>query len=208
MTTEATGAIILAAGGSSRLGEPKQFLVHAGETLVRRAALAATAAGCAPIVVVAGDHVKRIREEVAGLSADVFHHPQWRLGIGSSLRSGVAHALAVAPKLGALIIMVCDQPFVTSQILKALIAAHANARKPGIACAYAGTIGVPALFGRSLFAELAVLADGEGAKRILVSRPTDFGCIDFQNGQIDIDTPADLRANLDSARKGVIISAG
>jgi len=198
VTAEATGAIILAAGGSSRLGEPKQFLVHVGETLVRRAALAAAAAGCAPIVVVAGDHRERIAREVADVSANVFYHPQWRLGIGNSLRAGVAHALAIAPGLDALIVMVCDQPFVTPEILQALIDVRAESRKPGAACTYAGTIGVPALFSRSLFDGLSGLADGEGAKRIFLNRPTDFAHIAFPDGAIDIDTPADRRAYLAS----------
>jgi len=198
VTTEAIGAVILAAGGSSRLGEPKQFLVHAGETLVRRATLAAIGARCTPAVVVAGDHRERIAREVTDLGADVLHHPQWRLGIGYSLRAGVAHALATAPGLDALIVLVCDQPFVTPEILTALIRAREKSQKPGAASTYAGTIGVPALFGRSLFDELSALANNEGAKRILVNRPTDFACIAFPEGVVDIDTPADRRAYLAS----------
>lgn len=202
MTTETTGAIILAAGGSSRLGEPKQFLVQAGETLVRRAVLAADAAGCAPIVVVAGDHRERVARELADLPVTVLHHPQWRRGIGSSLRAGVAQASAIAPALDALIIMVCDQPFVSARILKALIDARAKSQKPGAACAYGGTIGVPAMFSRSLLEDLNALADDEGAKRILVKRPEDFTCIHFPEGEIDIDTPADQRAYLDLRQGG------
>ncbi len=193
------GAVVLAAGGSSRLGAPKQLLLHRGETLVRRAALAACGAGCLPVVIVAGEEKRRIEEEVSALPVRVFHHLEWHRGIGSSIRAGVAHALAGTPHLTALVVMVCDQPFVTSGTLRDVIDAHVRSGMPICACSYADTVGVPALFGRDFFPHLLSLPDGRGAQVILAAHRAEVCTIDFPDGAIDIDTPADMHAHLDAA---------
>ena len=191
-----TGAIILAAGGSSRLGQPKQFLVYEGETLIRRAARAAIEGGCAPVVIVAGDDLARVIEEVAGLVVQVVHHPEWQRGIGASLRVGLAEMRALAPELPALVVMVCDQPFVSAALIAQLIARHAKDRRLNIACAYAATIGVPALFTRHFFHRLAALPDDHGARQVLREWPHSTATIPFPEGAIDIDTAEDCRAHL------------
>jgi len=157
----AVGAIVLAAGSSSRLGQPKQFLRHEGETLVRRSVRAAIGGGCAPAVVVAGAIGQRIEQEVEGLAARVVHHPEWQCGIGTSIRAGLKQTLALAPDLEALVVMVCDQPFVTATLIATLLAKD-KAERTNIACAYADTVGVPALFTRSFFARLASLPTTAG----------------------------------------------
>src|SRR5258708_6868261 len=105
MKANAIGSVILAAGNSSRLGQPKQFLSRDGEALVHRAVRAAQTAECFPIIVLAGNQVERTASALRDLKAEVVHHPHWQCGIGSSLRAGVAHALEVAPRLRALIVM-------------------------------------------------------------------------------------------------------
>lgn len=191
---EKIGAIILAAGNSSRLGEPKQFLRYRGETLICRAARAALAAGCSPVVVVAGDAHERIAQELAELEVQVHHHAPWRRGIGSSLRAGVERALLITPSLDALVLMVCDQPHVTTEVLTALISARSHTPQPAAACAYADTLGVPALFARALFPMLATLPDDQGAKHLLQALHDQTARVPFPHGSIDIDTPADARA--------------
>ena len=193
---EKIGAIILAAGSSSRLGEPKQFLQYRGETLIRRAACAALNAGCLPVVVVAGSEHHRIEEELADFEVVVHHHAQWQRGIGSSLRAGVAHALLLTPSLEALVLMVCDQPFVTAEILTSLIAAHAASRLAAAACAYSDTLGVPALFDRSLFPRLTALPDKHGARHLLRAISGEITQVHFPQGIVDIDTPVDFRFHL------------
>ena len=193
MTSATTiGAVILAAGGSSRLGEPKQFVLHHGQTLLRRAVVAANDARCSPIAVVAGDHWQRITSEARGLGAVIVHHSDWHRGIGSSVRVGVTHVLQHAPHVMAILMMVCDQPFVSADVLTSLIAALEISGKSGAACRYAGTTGVPALFGNELFPELLSLSDDEGAKQLLRRHSGNFAIVDFPEGSIDIDTPADL----------------
>ena len=188
---ETIGAVILAAGGSTRLGQPKQLLRHRGESLVHRAARVAREAGCSPVMVVVGDEREQIAVELRTVEAHVRHHPDWRLGIGSSIRAGVAWALAHSPALEAIIIMVCDQPFVIADILKALISARAQTQKCAAACLYAGSIGVPAIFDRSLFPLLTTLPDAQGAQSILAARPGEIAHVNFPQGNIDIDTPDD-----------------
>jgi molybdenum cofactor cytidylyltransferase len=193
------GAVILAAGASSRLGRPKQLLSHQGETLIRRAACAALGAGCLPTVIVTGKEREQIATELTGLEVQMRYHSHWERGIGSSIRAGVQGALALQPALDALLIMVCDQPLVSADLLVALIFVRAKARTQAAACAYAGTIGVPALFGRALFPALAALPDEQGAKAILSSMAGEIARVEFPAGAIDIDTPADSRAHLDGS---------
>ncbi len=178
------GAIILAAGGSTRLGQPKQFLKFEGDSLVRRAV--ATAVDCDPVVVVAGDHTERMDAELSSTQAVVASNPNWRDGLGTSIRCGVQRALTIAPEIEALVLMVCDQPFVTRELISALRASG----KSITASAYAGTLGVPALFTREHFPKLLALPDTHGAKHLL-DEP-DVAAVPFPLGEIDIDTPASL----------------
>ncbi len=189
---ERTGAVILAAGGSARLGRPKQFLEHDGQTLIGRAV--AAAADCAPIVVVTGRDHERLAGALQGVT--LLHHREWERGIGSSIRAGVARALELSPDLDSILILVCDQPFVAAAVVNALRSARARDPKPAAACSYAGSLGVPALFARSLFPDLLSLADDSGAKRILSKLAGNITIVDFPEGAIDIDTEADRAAHL------------
>lgn len=193
MSRETIGAVVLAAGGSSRLGRPKQLVLYRGETLVLRAARAARVAGCTPVIVVAGDEREQLTEELSPLDVQLCHHATWTRGIGSSIRAGVAHALALNQSLDALVLLVCDQPFVSAEIITTLLAARARTQKRAIACAYLGTVGVPALFDRTFFPALIALRDEQGAKQLLTAHPAEIACVDFPRGAIDIDTPDDCR---------------
>jgi molybdenum cofactor cytidylyltransferase len=195
VNSERIGAIILAAGGSTRLGEPKQFLRHHDETLVRRAARAALEAGCSPVVIVAGLDHARVEEALVGLNVKIRQHEQWALGIGSSIRSGVEYALHLAPSLDALMLMVCDQPFVTAEILAALITARMH-RPRSSAATYDGAVGVPALFDCTLFPMLRELPDKQGARNLLARLNHDISHVAFPSGGIDVDTPDEARKHL------------
>ena len=90
---EAIGAIILAAGESLRMGQPKQLLRFRDQTLLRRMVDAATAGGCAPVAVVIGAERERMLAELAELKAFVIDNETWRLGIGNSIRAGLRELL-------------------------------------------------------------------------------------------------------------------
>lgn len=186
------GAIILAAGGSGRFGQPKQLLSWQGESLVRRAVRSASEAGCFHLTVVAGEARDRIENELGGTSAVIVENPEWRRGLGTSIRCGLRHLLASRPELDAIVVLTCDQLFVDGNVISSLIAQGENSGKPIVASSYAGTLGIPALFDRACFEALLALPDDSGAKSLIESRSAEVAQVEFEKGAIDIDTPADF----------------
>ena len=187
------GVVVLAAGGSRRMPGPKQLLRFRGVTLLRHAAQTAVAARCGPVVVVLGAAAlaKQLRFELVDLAVSVVDNHKWKDGMSSSIRAGIG-ALEAAGSADAVLLMTCDQPYVTAEVLEQLVAAFHQSHPPAVACAYAGTVGVPALFDRALFAELKALEHDQGAKRILERHLPRIGRIPFEQGAVDIDTPEDV----------------
>ncbi len=185
------GAIILAAGGSSRFGQPKQLLPFHGKTLVRTIIDAAREAGCSPVVIVIGSDSETIHGEVAQANVIEVRNTNWQCGIGSSVRSGVQALIGHAPDVEATFLLVCDQPAVNARLIERLIATHQATNKKIVASSYADTVGVPALFDRSLFKELLSLGDEAGAKSIILRNSEHMAQFPFPEGVIDVDTWAD-----------------
>ncbi|HEX7183650.1 MAG TPA: nucleotidyltransferase family protein [Thermoanaerobaculia bacterium] len=188
--TVGIGAVILAAGSSSRMGSPKQILQFRGKSLLRRAALAALGAGCCPVIVVTGAHAELSRRELDGLDVREVLNPHWETGMASSIRAGL-EAL-IGADADAAVFMLCDQPHVTAGVISRLAAAHRVTRRPVIASTYGGSFGVPALFSRSLFAELARLEGAAGAKQVIERYASEAHFLPFRGGEVDVDTPDDF----------------
>lgn len=186
------GAIILAAGGSSRFGQAKQLLSFQEESLVRRAVRTAIEAGCACVTVVVGDARDRIETELRETPAVIVENPEWQRGLGTSIRCGLRHLLSSRPEIDTVVLLACDQPFADASVITSLIAQRENSHKPIVACSYANTLGIPALFDRACFESLLALPDDSGAKALIESRSADVAQIEFEKGAIDIDTPADF----------------
>jgi molybdenum cofactor cytidylyltransferase len=199
--------MILAAGGSTRLGRPKQLLPWRGRTLLRHAAEQALTSSCRPVVVVLGAIVDECERELAGLDVQVAINPAWADGMGSSIRTGIAALTRGSDDadgtgeggdsvcmLDAAIVMLCDQPLVTGAFLDELSEAHVRTGRATIAAAYSGQPGVPALFGRSRFAELAELDRASGAKRLLRDPSAETLTLACPQAAIDVDTMADYEA--------------
>jgi molybdenum cofactor cytidylyltransferase len=182
------GAVILAAGGSSRLGQPKQLLPFRGKTLVRIVVDAACEAGCSPIVAVIGSDAEKIGPDLADTSIIKVRNTNWQRGIGGSIRIGVEGMIAHAPDVEAILLLVSDQPAVNARTIKGLVAMHEATRRDIAASRYAGTLGVPALFDRSFFEELLSLDDESGAKSIILQNRERVAQFAFPEGVIDIDT--------------------
>ena len=185
------GAVILAAGKSSRLGQPKQLLPFRGQTLVRRIVDAAREAGCSPIVIATGSDKDKVARELEQTSAVIVENVNWNNGMGTSIRVGVQHLINIAPNVEALVLLVCDQPLVDSHTIEQLIALGEKTKKAIVASSYAETLGVPALFDRSCAEEFLKLADGSGAKPIIFSNHDRVAEFPFPEGTIDIDMAAD-----------------
>ena len=129
--------------------------------------------------------------ELTGLAASIVIHPQWSIGVGSSIGLGVQNVINSAAKTDAAILLACDQPFVSAATLRQLIQLRLTSGKPIIASACAVTLGIPALFDRSCFPDLLRLKGDSGAKRIILARQHDVTSFDFPAGAIDIDNAAD-----------------
>ena len=148
-------AIVLAAGASRRLGQPKQLLKLDGETLVERAVRLANEAGAAPVIAVLGAHYQAIRAAVALEGAIHILNDEWEQGIASSIRAGIDALDAIAREASGVLILSCDQPRLTAGHLRALIQEFTVHNEPTIvASAYAGVHGVPAVFPREAFGNL------------------------------------------------------
>ena len=143
--------IILAAGASNRMGKPKQLLPYQGRSLLRHTLESAIASVCKPIVVVLGANAQQIRSEVDEPSVRVVENPDFNLGMGSSIGCGILSLSTCYESIDAAVITVCDQPFLSAQIINNLVAAYYSTGKPIVASQYAGTLGVPALFKHIFF---------------------------------------------------------
>ena len=184
------GAVILAAGGSTRLGSPKQLLAYRGRSLLRHAAETALATSCRPVVVVLGAGADRLRDEVAGLDVHSVENPEWGKGMGTSIRRGIERLTALAPEVDGVLLMVCDQPLIRPEMLESLAQKFQAERETcqGVTATYDGTRGVPALFGREMFAGLRALPDGSGAKSLLHQPGVEIVEVAMPAAATDIDT--------------------
>lgn len=188
MSRHNIGAIILAAGASTRLGEPKQLLPFEGSTLLRRACDAALASRCETVVVVLGANAARIAGEVESLPVLVAHNQRWSEGMGLSVRVGVEALEAQPQVLEAAVLMPCDQPHLSAEILNGLVDAHHASRRPVVVSEYEGTWGVPMLFARALWPELLALGGSRGAQSVARRHAEQVECVPFPLGALDVDT--------------------
>jgi molybdenum cofactor cytidylyltransferase len=193
------GTLVLAAGGSTRFGSPKQLFEFEGRPLVCRAVQSALDAGPGPVIVVLGAHANECaaalcRAAAPGCSLDprvmCVLNATWERGLGASIRTGMG-VLAAHP-IDAALLTLCDQPRATAASLARLRAAWSNSPDSLIAARYAGAPGVPAIFPRRAFADLAQLPDDSGAKPLLHHYVNSLLSIDMPEAAFDIDAPADL----------------
>jgi CTP:molybdopterin cytidylyltransferase MocA len=176
-----TAGIMLAAGASRRLGQPKQDIRLGGEILLDRTLRIATLAGLDPVYAV----VEPGRALASNLAATVLINPDAAEGMASSIRSGVRAASQSCAE--GVVILACDQPAVTAEHLRELIEASDHGTRI-VGSGYAQRKGVPAYFPASAFAQLLELRGDTGARDLLVSAHA----IPLANGELDIDTREDL----------------
>lgn len=183
------GAVLLAAGASTRLGRSKQLIEVDGEPLLRRAARALLGTSPHTFVVVLGHETTALRTCVADLPLQCIVAPDHSEGLAASLRTGIA-ALPTACD-GALVALT-DQPALDAGHLLALCDAWRAAPAQAIASAYAGVVGVPALLPRAWFADVMRLHGDTGARALLRERGAQVIAINATALAHDIDTPDDL----------------
>jgi molybdenum cofactor cytidylyltransferase len=189
-----TAIIILAAGASSRLGRAKQRLEYKGKTLLNHAIDTAIDAAVGPVIVVTGANENEILSGINTGKVLIAYNSHWQEGMASSIHAGLNTALQKYPQLEAVILMVCDQPYVDPPLLNNLVQTKATTGKSIVASSYNDTVGVPALFDKRFFPELLSLKGDEGGKKVLFHHDDDISTVAFPEGSIDIDTESDYQS--------------
>ena len=186
---EGLHAIVLAAGASTRFGSAKQLVRVAGRPLLHTAvARAADVAGTA-VTVVLGARAAELAPLLTHSQASIVINREWREGMASSIRAGVARLPASCT---AVLLMLVDQAAVTAEDLKRLVGAWRRQPDYLVAARYGMTTGVPAIFPRSAFSDLASLRGDVGARVLLQRNPDRVVRVPMASAAIDIDTPEDL----------------
>lgn len=196
MTTDAV--IVLAAGSSSRLGRPKQLIPWQGSTLLAHAAHTALSAELGPVTVMLGAHAAECRAALAGIAVDIAECAQWAEGMGRTIGAAIAHVALNHPGAEAALITSADQPLVTARDLAAIATARRSSGGRMAAAAYSGTIGIPAVFSRSMFDELRALKGDHGAGSILMTSKAEVIAVPCPAAARDLDTEEDLRTVSDT----------
>lgn len=178
-------ALLLAAGGSSRFGAPKQFLELHGEPLLRRSLHTLLGSHVHRVMAVLGADYRRCYALTEDLPVERVFNPRWKDGMASSLVLGLQTALHEEPDIDAVLIALCDQPLINRRLVDHLIAVHHETGASMVACEYDNTLGPPALFAKEHFPALLELQGDEGARSLL--REAEVARVPFPEGAVDID---------------------
>ncbi len=181
--------LLLAAGASTRLGQPKQLVHLDGQPLLEQACRTALSIENRGVTVVLGAHCGAIKPAVEHLPVRILVNENWESGMGSSIACGMA---SLPPNTDAVLLLLCDQPFVYTHLLNQLVAKWQQHPDHIAASSYGGSYGPPAVFGMEYFEGLAALQGQQGAKKLMQQHKDKLLLIDFPEGILDIDTPADL----------------
>jgi molybdenum cofactor cytidylyltransferase len=182
---------ILAAGQSKRLGTPKQLLMYEGNTLINRLINIVKHAGDFPITLVLGAYADQIISQLSTDKLNVVMNPHWEEGMGSSIRLAVQHIMEHSPDVDSIMILVCDQPFISATHIHGILDMQHHTGKPIVASYYDGTAGTPALFHKDTFVALLSLQGDSGAKKFINTKMFEVAKMPFERGRIDIDTQDD-----------------
>lgn len=190
MQAETLFAVVLAAGESSRFGSAKQLATYQGQPLVTRAIRLAETVCAERTVLVTGNAWQKVAAACAPLAGFIVCNSEFRAGMASSIAAGVGAVRAAA---GAVLLILADQPLVTTGHLANL--AEAWRETPGmiVASGYAGTNGPPVIFPRAFFPELMSLGGDRGAKTVIACHRECLRVIAFDPAATDIDRPSDLK---------------
>ncbi len=180
----AFGVVVLAAGGSARMGRAKQLLPYLGHSLVEHAARTALASGAAEVIVVVGAHADEVRARLRNLKVRVVLNAEWAEGMGGSVAKGVA---ALSDAIDTAVVALGDQPRITPAHLR-ILGEHGGRI---VASSYDGVVGAPCAFARSEFSRLVALRGDEGARSLI--RAEDVATIPFAAANLDVDTPLDYQ---------------
>lgn len=172
------------------MGRPKQLLPFHDKNLLLHSIQVAIETGAKPVVLVLGAYADVLQGGITQ-HVEVMINKEWEEGMASSIRKGIEKLQSVSPLCEQVIFMVCDQPFVTASILQKLVFKKQETGKPIVASSYGNSLGIPALFDKTMFSALSELQGETGAKKLIKEHAGLVASIDFPLGNTDIDTMAD-----------------
>lgn len=187
-----TALLIIAAGRSARLGQPKQLLPFKNTFLLDYIINECQSSEVGDIFVVLGANRELIEPRLNhSIIKNTFYNPNWIDGMGTSLACGIFKILN--ENYHNVIVILSDQPFFTKHLLNKIIEHHKNTLARIIVSKYQKGMGPPTFFDKSLFSELSKLKGDVGAKPIIKRYFKEIETIDFEKGNLDIDTVDDLK---------------
>jgi len=191
-------AVVLAAGGSTRMGRTKQLLPIKGQPMVHRVVQAVCTAGLAQVVVVLGAQAQAIGETLTDLPVEIVINDAWAAGLSTSVRAGLA---ALRDEVQAVLMILGDQPALSPDLLHRLVERYRASDAPIVAPVFGGRRGNPVLFDRRLFAELAAIEGDRGGRVLLQTHAAQVEWVTVTDEAIllDIDTPDDYQVWADQA---------
>ena len=184
-----TGIIILAAGSSSRMGEPKQLMMYKNKTFLQNIIGEAKNARLEPLICVTGYQSDLVEKSISSLEITIVYNEDWREGMGKGISAGIKQLML--SDVDSVILAVSDQPYVSSDLFETMKSLKEKSGKGIVASSYAGTLGTPVLFGKNYFEQLKSLNGNQGAKNIVKLNMHDVCTVEFEKGNIDIDTKED-----------------
>jgi molybdenum cofactor cytidylyltransferase len=187
---EQTAGIILAAGGSSRFGQPKQLLTWRGEPLVRHVAKTALRAGLNPVIVVLGAVADAIEPVIKDIGLRIVINQAWMDGVSTSIKTGLS---ALKEDVGGVIFLQADQPQIPVQLVNSLIEEHRSTLNPIVAPQIDGVRGNPVLFDQTVFPALSALEGDRGGRALFSHYPIDWVTWHDPKALMDIDSPGDYQ---------------
>ena len=192
--------IILAAGASSRMNEPKQLLPFNGKTLLTHTIDEAVKSGL-QVIVVLGANERIITEHLQNDFTSLVFNENWREGISASIKAGLNKALEKNSYIENCILCVCDQPYISANLFGSLCDKKKTSGKKIVASWYAATLGTPVLFDKKYFDALLNLKGDNGAKKLLSLYHDDIASIPFEKGELDIDTKLDYEKFVEQTQR-------
>ncbi|GGF06125.1 nucleotidyltransferase family protein [Flavobacterium limi] len=180
--------VVLAAGYSKRMGQPKQLLPWRNSTLLGSVIKNTFSVEADEIFVVLGAHNNEIKEKTDLSQTIILINENWQQGLGSSIAFAIAEIDKNYPDINAVLFVLADQPFISQHHLNAIIELHNKEKEAIIITRKEDYRGVPVLFPRKFFSELILLSNDEGAKQIINRNKSEVREVITQDNVVDIDT--------------------
>ncbi len=183
--------LILAAGAARRMGKAKMLLPFGNSTILQTIIENAKAINSDTICMVTGYYHHELIASIADEKVRLVYNERWEEGMSGSIKKGLSYLISQSPEMKAVLILVADQPFISSALLNEMIQLQTITNKGIVAASYTGIAGTPVLFTVNHFSSLEKLSGDKGARSILQLYPNDLITVDFPLGDIDIDTQDD-----------------